>query len=84
MPMVLPALMRGEKVFKRASNAGVALSGTSEAVDLVKEKLASLELAINDKTRHLPKIIWGTFTLLLYFITFYQKRLRKSLDFCCK
>jgi len=21
---------------------------------------------------------------LLYFITFYQKRLRKSLDFCCK
>ena len=49
VPMVLPALMRGEKVFKRASNAGVALSGTSEAVDLVKEKLASLELAINDK-----------------------------------
>lgn len=43
--------MRGEKVFKRASNAGVALSGTSEAVDLVKEKLASLELAINDKKR---------------------------------
>lgn len=53
MPMVLPALMRGEKVFKRASNAGVALSGTSEAVDLVKEKLASLELAINDKNEAL-------------------------------
>ena len=61
--MVLPALMRGEKVFKRASNAGVALSGTSEAVDLVKEKLASLELAINDKNEALTEVNFGELLL---------------------
>ena len=63
VPMVLPALMRGEKGFKRASNAGVALSGTSEAVDLVKEKLASLELAINDKNEALTEDNFGELLL---------------------
>ena len=76
VPMVLPALMRGEKVFKRASNAGVALSGTSEAVDLVKEKLASLELAINDKNEALTEDNFGE--LLSRFI---KKDCEKALTF---
>ena len=65
VPMVLPALMRGEKVFKRASNAGVALSGTSEAVDLVKEK-------------RLPKIILGNFYSLAVFYHVLSKKIAKK------
>ena len=55
VPMVLPALMRGEKVFKRASNAGVALSGTSEAVDLVKDNFGELLLSCCILSRFIKK-----------------------------
>lgn len=82
VPMVLPALMRGEKVFKRASNAGVALSGTSEAVDLVKEKLASLELAINDKNEALTEDNFGELLLSCCILSrFIKKDCEKALTF---
>ena len=76
------ALMRGEKVFKRASNAGVALSGTSEAVDLVKEKLASLELAINDKNEALTEDNFGELLLSCCILSrFIKKDCEKALTF---
>lgn len=82
VPMVLPALMRGEKVFKRASNAGVALSGTNEAVDLVKEKLASLELAINDKNEALTEDNFGELLLSCCILSrFIKKDCEKALTF---
>lgn len=82
VPMVLPALMRGEKVFKRASNAGVALSDTSEAVDLVKEKLASLELAINDKNEALTEDNFGELLLSCCILSrFIKKDCEKALTF---
>lgn len=49
VPKVLPALMRGAKVGKRASNAGLDYNTAEEVLDSLKKKLAVLELAISDK-----------------------------------
>ena len=61
VPMVLPALMRGQKVFKRASNAGVELGSTHEALELVKDRLDSLELAIIAKKNERQEGKFGDF-----------------------
>lgn len=46
---ILPALMRGQKIGKRASNAGVDFADTKQIIDLMKKQLDNLELAISTK-----------------------------------
>lgn len=50
VPKILPALMRGQKIGKRASNAGVDFTDTKHIIDLMRKKLDSLELAISTKS----------------------------------
>lgn len=47
VPKLLPALMRGEKVGKRAANVGFDFSDTSEVIDRLKSEIIELEEAIN-------------------------------------
>lgn len=49
VPKILPALMRGQKIGKRASNAGVDFSETKQIIDLMRKQLDNLELAISTK-----------------------------------
>ena len=82
VPMVLPALMRGQKVFKRASNAGVELGGTHEALELVKDRLDNLELAINDKNEELTEDKFGELLLSCCNLSrFIKKDCEKALTF---
>ena len=48
VPKLLPALMRGEKVGKRAGNAGFDFSDKQQVLDSLKSEVAELEAAIND------------------------------------
>ena len=41
--------MRGQKIGKRASNAGVDFSETKQIIDLMRKQLDNLELAISTK-----------------------------------
>lgn len=82
VPMVLPALMRGQKVFKRASNAGVELSCTEEALDLVKSRLDNLELAISNKNEELTEDKFGELLLSCCNLSrFIKKDCEKALTF---
>ena len=63
VPMVLPALMRGQKVCKRAANAGVEITDTNVLLDIVKEKLSQLELAISDKNEEDTEVKFGELLL---------------------
>ena len=82
VPMVLPALMRCQKVFKRASNAGVELGGTHEALELVKDRLDNLELAINDKNEELTEDKFGELLLSCCNLSrFIKKDCEKALTF---
>lgn len=47
VPKLLPALMRGEKVCKRASNAGIECIKPEDAVDNIKCSVSRLEKAIS-------------------------------------
>lgn len=46
VPKLLPALMRGEKVGKRAANVGFDFSDTNEVIERLKCEIAELEEAI--------------------------------------
>jgi len=46
VPKLLPALMRGEKVGKRAANVGFDFSDTNEVIERLKSEIAELEEAI--------------------------------------
>lgn len=48
VPKLLPALMRGEKVGKRAANAGFDFSTTDEVIERLKSEINELEEAISD------------------------------------
>ena len=63
VPMVLPALMRGQKVCKRAANAGVEISGADVLLEIVKKKLSELELSISDKNEQETEVIFGELLL---------------------
>lgn len=67
--------MRGQKVFKRASNAGVEFGSTHEALELVKDRLDSLELAINDKNEELTEDKFGELLLSCCNLSRFIKRL---------
>ncbi|MBR4305927.1 MAG: MazG family protein, partial [Ruminiclostridium sp.] len=49
VPKILPALMRGQKIGKRASNAGVDFGDTKQIIELLRNQLDDLELAISTK-----------------------------------
>lgn len=61
VPKVLPALMRGAKVGKRASNAGFDYNNTEEVLDALKRKLSELELSILDKNDEQTEEQFGQF-----------------------
>lgn len=46
VPKLLPALMRGEKVGKRAGNVGFDFSDTNQVLDCLKSEIAELEAAV--------------------------------------
>lgn len=46
VPKLLPALMRGEKVGKRAANVGFDFGDTSEVIERLKSEISELEEAI--------------------------------------
>ena len=48
VPKLLPALMRAEKVGKRASNAGMDFRTTKEVIDRLRSEICELEEALND------------------------------------
>ncbi len=50
VPKLLPALMRGEKVAKRAANAGLNYSDVSEILNELRGEVDLLEKAINEKS----------------------------------
>ena len=82
VPVVFPALMRGQKVFKRASNAGVELSDTNEALELVDKKLDDLKLAINDKNDEKIEDKFGELLLSCCNLSrFIKKDCEKALTF---
>ena len=64
VPMVLPALMRGQKVCKRASNAGVEITDADVSLEIVKKKLAELELAISDKNEQETEAKFGELDMI--------------------
>ncbi len=45
VPKILPALMRGQKIGKRASNAGVDYKDANQIIGVIKKQLEMLELA---------------------------------------
>ncbi len=47
VPKLLPALMRGEKVGKRAANAGFDFTSTEEVIERLKSEISELENAIS-------------------------------------
>ncbi len=47
VPKLLPALMRGEKVGKRAANVGFDFTDVNEVIDRLKSEITELEEAIN-------------------------------------
>ena len=47
VPKLLPALMRGEKVGKRAANVGFDFTDVNEVIDRLKSEISELEEAIN-------------------------------------
>jgi tetrapyrrole methylase family protein/MazG family protein len=49
VPKTLPALMRGEKVGKRAANAGFDFADVRETIDGLRSELEELELAMLNK-----------------------------------
>jgi tetrapyrrole methylase family protein/MazG family protein len=49
VPKLLPALMRGEKVGKRAANAGFDFADTGEVLQRLKEEVTELEIAVINK-----------------------------------
>ncbi|MCL2697392.1 MAG: nucleoside triphosphate pyrophosphohydrolase [Oscillospiraceae bacterium] len=49
VPKLLPALMRGEKVGKRAASAGFDFRDTNEVIQRLKEEVAELEFAVINK-----------------------------------
>ncbi|MDR2531366.1 MAG: nucleoside triphosphate pyrophosphohydrolase [Oscillospiraceae bacterium] len=46
VPKLLPALMRGEKVGKKAANAGFDFGNANEVIQKLKEKIQELEFAV--------------------------------------
>lgn len=48
VPKLLPALMRAEKVGKRASNAGMDFRSTEEVIERLKSEINELEAALNE------------------------------------
>ncbi|MCL1832849.1 MAG: nucleoside triphosphate pyrophosphohydrolase [Oscillospiraceae bacterium] len=56
VPKTLPALMRGEKVGKRAADSGFDFAGLSDTIACLKSEISELELAIlnkkNDEIEH--------------------------------
>lgn len=48
VPKLLPALMRGEKVGKRAANAGMDFGTTEEVIERLKSEIAELENAVSE------------------------------------
>ena len=59
VPKILPALMRGQKIGKRASNAGVDFSETKQIIDLMRKQLDNLELAISTKNDSVIDDVFG-------------------------
>jgi tetrapyrrole methylase family protein/MazG family protein len=55
VPKSLPALMRGEKVGKRAANAGFDFANVNETLDCLKSEINELESAINSNLVELHK-----------------------------
>ena len=49
VPKILPALMRGEKIGKRAANAGFDFADTGEVIERLKEEIKELEIAVINK-----------------------------------
>ena len=49
VPKVLPALMRGQKVGKRASNAGFDFESIEDVINCLKSEIQELELAVSNK-----------------------------------
>lgn len=50
VPKLLPALMRGEKVGKRAANVGFDFSDVNEVIDRLKSEISELEEAIKSES----------------------------------
>ncbi|MGN0657398.1 MAG: nucleoside triphosphate pyrophosphohydrolase [Ruminiclostridium sp.] len=48
VPKLLPALMRGEKVGKRAANAGMDFGTTEEVIERLKSEITELENALSE------------------------------------
>ena len=48
VPKLLPALMRGEKVGKRAANAGMDFGTTGEVIERLKSEITELENALSE------------------------------------
>lgn len=48
VPKLLPALMRGAKVGKRVSNAGFDYSDAGQVLEILKQNISDIELAISD------------------------------------
>lgn len=50
VPKLLPALMRGEKVSKRAANAGLDYADAGEIVETLKKEILLLESAVSEES----------------------------------
>lgn len=50
VPKLLPALMRGEKVGKRAANVGFDFTDVSEVIERLKSEISELEEAVNSQS----------------------------------
>ena len=50
VPKLLPALMRAEKVGKRAANAGMDFNSTNEVIEKLKSEISELEAALQEGT----------------------------------
>ncbi|MGN0611373.1 MAG: nucleoside triphosphate pyrophosphohydrolase [Ruminiclostridium sp.] len=82
VPMVLPALMRGQKVCKRAANAGVEITDSDVSLEIVKKKLSELELSISDKNEQETEVKFGELLLSCCNLSrIIKKDLEKALTF---
>ncbi len=82
VPNILPALMRGQKTAKRSADAGLSLSDTSQAVQLVKDRLEKLDLSIFDKNEDKVDEDFGNLLFSLCILSrFIKKDSEKALTF---
>ncbi len=82
VPDILPALMKAQKVYKRAANAGAEFNGTAVLFKSFREKLSELELLISDKKDDDAESKIGEILFLCCILSqFVKKNSEKALTF---